>query len=117
MSGKSGIINRKVCGNLGFKFSCQLLKGFNFDDECFLCHQMLQDELAERSVQLEKVKRAGRDLVSTDESPSLKAVDILCAAGKFDHFHCRNKNSQTNTHQITLFSSFMFKQMHVYLEI
>ncbi|XP_036948800.1 microtubule-actin cross-linking factor 1 isoform X24 [Acanthopagrus latus] len=42
--------------------------------------QMLQDELAERSVQLEKVKRAGRDLVSTDESPSLKAVDILCAA-------------------------------------
>uniref|UniRef100_A0A671V6L6 Microtubule actin crosslinking factor 1 n=1 Tax=Sparus aurata TaxID=8175 RepID=A0A671V6L6_SPAAU len=33
-----------------------------------------------RSVQLEKVKRAGRDLVSTDESPSLKAVDILCAA-------------------------------------
>nr|XP_046274634.1 microtubule-actin cross-linking factor 1 isoform X9 [Scatophagus argus] len=42
--------------------------------------QLLQDELAERSVQLEKVKRAGKDLVSTDESPSLKAVDILCAA-------------------------------------
>ncbi|XP_036070195.1 microtubule-actin cross-linking factor 1 isoform X6 [Oryzias melastigma] len=42
--------------------------------------QLLQDELAERSVQLEKVKRAGRDLVSTDESPSLKAVDILCTA-------------------------------------
>uniref|UniRef100_A0A3B4XZI9 Microtubule actin crosslinking factor 1 n=1 Tax=Seriola lalandi dorsalis TaxID=1841481 RepID=A0A3B4XZI9_SERLL len=42
--------------------------------------QLLQDELAERSVQLEKVKRAGRDLVSADESPSLKAVDILCAA-------------------------------------
>ncbi|KAM6899613.1 microtubule-actin cross-linking factor 1, isoforms 1/2/3/4/5 [Xenentodon cancila] len=42
--------------------------------------QLLQDELAERSVQLEKVRRAGRDLVSTDESPSLKAVDILCAA-------------------------------------
>ncbi|CAK6977081.1 microtubule-actin cross-linking factor 1 isoform X1 [Scomber scombrus] len=42
--------------------------------------QLLQDELAEHSVQLEKVKRAGRDLVSTDESPSLKAVDILCAA-------------------------------------
>ncbi|XP_071060901.1 microtubule-actin cross-linking factor 1, isoforms 1/2/3/4/5-like [Pseudochaenichthys georgianus] len=42
--------------------------------------QLLQDELAERSVQLEKVKRAGRDLVSTEESPSLKAVDILCAA-------------------------------------
>lgn len=32
-------------------------------------------------MQLEKVKRAGRDLVSTNESPSLKAVDILCAAG------------------------------------
>ncbi|XP_037119544.1 microtubule-actin cross-linking factor 1 isoform X21 [Syngnathus acus] len=42
--------------------------------------QLLQDELAERSVQLEKVKRAGRILVSADESPSLKAVDILCAA-------------------------------------
>uniref|UniRef100_A0A673B8L7 Microtubule actin crosslinking factor 1 n=1 Tax=Sphaeramia orbicularis TaxID=375764 RepID=A0A673B8L7_9TELE len=45
-----------------------------------VCPQLLQDELAERSVQLEKVKRAGRDLVSTEESPSLKAVDILCAA-------------------------------------
>uniref|UniRef100_A0A1A8EJA6 Microtubule-actin crosslinking factor 1 n=2 Tax=Nothobranchius korthausae TaxID=1143690 RepID=A0A1A8EJA6_9TELE len=42
--------------------------------------QLLQDELAERSVQLEKVQRAGRVLVSADESPSLKAVDILCAA-------------------------------------
>ncbi|XP_054601397.1 microtubule-actin cross-linking factor 1 isoform X19 [Nothobranchius furzeri] len=42
--------------------------------------QLLQDELAERSVQLEKVQRAGRVLVSTDEAPSLKAVDILCAA-------------------------------------
>ncbi|KAJ0055113.1 hypothetical protein NL108_009860, partial [Boleophthalmus pectinirostris] len=42
--------------------------------------QSLQDEMAERSVQLEKVKRAGRDLVSTEESPSLRAVDILCAA-------------------------------------
>lgn len=47
----------------------------------FTCPQLLQDELAERSVQLEKVKRAGRDLVSTDEPPSLRAVDILCAAG------------------------------------
>lgn len=51
------------------------------DSVCVLCPQLLQDELAEHSVQLEKVKRAGRDLVSTDESPSLKAVDILCAAG------------------------------------
>ncbi|XP_053719860.1 microtubule-actin cross-linking factor 1 isoform X20 [Synchiropus splendidus] len=42
--------------------------------------QLLQDELAERSVQLEKVKREGRDLVSTEEAPSLKAVDILCTA-------------------------------------
>lgn len=50
---------------------------------CVLCPQLLQDDLAERSVQLEKVKRAGRDLVSTDEPPSLKAVDILCAAGQF----------------------------------
>lgn len=36
-------------------------------------------------MQLEKVKRAGRDLVSADESPSLKAVDILCAAGNFNN--------------------------------
>ena len=43
--------------------------------------QLLQDELAARSVQLERVKRAGRELVSTEESPSLKAVDILCTAG------------------------------------
>ncbi|KAM6959202.1 microtubule-actin cross-linking factor 1 [Aplochiton taeniatus] len=42
--------------------------------------QSLQDELAERSVQLEKVSRAGRDLVSTQEAPSLKATDILCTA-------------------------------------
>ncbi|KAG7271172.1 hypothetical protein CRUP_025487, partial [Coryphaenoides rupestris] len=42
--------------------------------------QTLQDELAARSVQLERVKRAGRELVSTEESPSLKAVDILCTA-------------------------------------
>ncbi|XP_051928415.1 microtubule-actin cross-linking factor 1 isoform X6 [Hippocampus zosterae] len=42
--------------------------------------QLLQDEMAERSVQLEKVKRTGRVLVSADEFPSLKAVDILCAA-------------------------------------
>lgn len=52
-----------------------------FDSMCVLGPQLLQDELAEHSVQLEKVKRAGRDLVSTDESPSLKAVDILCSAG------------------------------------
>ncbi|XP_051728258.1 microtubule-actin cross-linking factor 1 isoform X19 [Ctenopharyngodon idella] len=38
--------------------------------------QLLQDELAERSVQLEKVKRAGKDLVSTQESPTLKNADI-----------------------------------------
>ncbi|CAG5889364.1 unnamed protein product [Menidia menidia] len=42
--------------------------------------QLLQDQLAERSVQLERARRAGRELVSADESPSLKAVDILCAA-------------------------------------
>ncbi|XP_048057419.1 microtubule-actin cross-linking factor 1 isoform X23 [Megalobrama amblycephala] len=38
--------------------------------------QLLQDELAERSVQLEKVKRAGKDLVSSQESPTLKNADI-----------------------------------------
>uniref|UniRef100_A0A7N8YFS8 Microtubule actin crosslinking factor 1a n=1 Tax=Mastacembelus armatus TaxID=205130 RepID=A0A7N8YFS8_9TELE len=31
--------------------------------KCVICPQLLQDELAERSVQLEKVKRAGRDLI------------------------------------------------------
>ncbi|XP_062342611.1 microtubule-actin cross-linking factor 1 isoform X3 [Osmerus eperlanus] len=39
--------------------------------------QLLQDELAERSVQLEKVRRAGLELGSTQESPSLRAADIL----------------------------------------
>ncbi|TRY84286.1 hypothetical protein DNTS_025412 [Danionella cerebrum] len=38
--------------------------------------QLLQDELAERSVQLEKVKRAGKELVSIKESPTLKNADI-----------------------------------------
>uniref|UniRef100_A0A9J7X0M8 Microtubule-actin cross-linking factor 1-like n=1 Tax=Cyprinus carpio carpio TaxID=630221 RepID=A0A9J7X0M8_CYPCA len=38
--------------------------------------QLMQDELAERSVQLEKVKRAGKELVSTQESPTLKNADI-----------------------------------------
>uniref|UniRef100_A0A667ZAQ2 Microtubule actin crosslinking factor 1 n=1 Tax=Myripristis murdjan TaxID=586833 RepID=A0A667ZAQ2_9TELE len=44
--------------------------------------ETLQNTLrqVQHSVQLEKVKRAGRDLVSTEESPSLKAVDILCTA-------------------------------------
>uniref|UniRef100_A0A671N7S8 Microtubule-actin cross-linking factor 1-like n=1 Tax=Sinocyclocheilus anshuiensis TaxID=1608454 RepID=A0A671N7S8_9TELE len=36
----------------------------------------VQDELAERSVQLEKVRRAGKELVSTQESPALKNADI-----------------------------------------
>ena len=58
--------------------------------------QLLQDELAARSVQLEKVKRAGRELVSTEESPSLKAVDILCTAGRawaLPGAVCRGTNS------------------------
>uniref|UniRef100_A0A8C1JDT6 Microtubule actin crosslinking factor 1 n=1 Tax=Cyprinus carpio TaxID=7962 RepID=A0A8C1JDT6_CYPCA len=38
--------------------------------------QLMQDELAERSVQLEKVKRAGNELVNTQESPTLKNADI-----------------------------------------
>ncbi|KAL7830364.1 hypothetical protein SRHO_G00314910 [Serrasalmus rhombeus] len=36
----------------------------------------LQDELAERSMQLEKVKKAGKVLTSTHEFPTLKATDI-----------------------------------------
>ncbi|XP_051991250.1 microtubule-actin cross-linking factor 1-like [Xyrauchen texanus] len=39
--------------------------------------QLLQDELAERSVQLEKVKRAGKELVSTQDPPTLKKSDII----------------------------------------
>ncbi|XP_062870398.1 microtubule-actin cross-linking factor 1, isoforms 1/2/3/4/5 isoform X12 [Trichomycterus rosablanca] len=38
--------------------------------------QRLQDELAERSVRLEKVKRAGKELTSIQESPKLKTADI-----------------------------------------
>lgn len=68
----------ELCHGLKCLVSCRNYK-------CVVCPQLLQDDLAERSVQLEKVKRAGRDLVSTDESPSLKAVDILCAAGNLTH--------------------------------
>ncbi|MCI4392014.1 hypothetical protein PGIGA_G00141030 [Pangasianodon gigas] len=38
--------------------------------------QHLQDELSERSVQLEKVRKAGKVLTSTQESPKLKTADI-----------------------------------------
>ncbi|KAI7798683.1 putative microtubule-actin cross-linking factor 1 [Triplophysa rosa] len=38
--------------------------------------QLLQDELAERTVQLEKVKRAGKELANTQESPTLKTADF-----------------------------------------
>ncbi|KAI5091811.1 microtubule-actin cross-linking factor 1 isoform X12, partial [Silurus meridionalis] len=38
--------------------------------------QHLQDELAERSVQLEKVRKAGKTLTSNQESPKLKTADI-----------------------------------------
>ncbi|CDQ72770.1 unnamed protein product [Oncorhynchus mykiss] len=43
--------------------------------------QLLQDELAERSVQLEKVRRAGRELANTQESPTLRAAEIISTAG------------------------------------
>ncbi|RXN05391.1 microtubule-actin cross-linking factor 1 isoform X1 [Labeo rohita] len=46
--------------------------------------QLLQDELAERSVQLEKVKRAGKELVSTQESPTLKNADINNLTGTLE---------------------------------
>ncbi|XP_073668846.1 microtubule-actin cross-linking factor 1, isoforms 1/2/3/4/5 isoform X10 [Paramisgurnus dabryanus] len=36
----------------------------------------VQDELAERTVQLEKVKRAGKELVNSQESPTLQIADI-----------------------------------------
>uniref|UniRef100_A0A8C7KYA2 Microtubule actin crosslinking factor 1 n=1 Tax=Oncorhynchus kisutch TaxID=8019 RepID=A0A8C7KYA2_ONCKI len=38
--------------------------------------QLLQDELAERSVQLEKVRRSGRELADARESPTLRAAEI-----------------------------------------
>ncbi|XP_035384751.1 microtubule-actin cross-linking factor 1 isoform X15 [Electrophorus electricus] len=41
--------------------------------------QYLQDELAERSVQLEKVRRTGKVLTSSQESPTLNATDISSA--------------------------------------
>ncbi|KAM9419819.1 microtubule-actin cross-linking factor 1-like isoform 33-T33 [Salvelinus alpinus] len=42
--------------------------------------QLLQDELAERSVQLEKVRRSGRELANTLESPTLRAAEITSTA-------------------------------------
>nr|XP_023992462.1 LOW QUALITY PROTEIN: microtubule-actin cross-linking factor 1-like [Salvelinus alpinus] len=42
--------------------------------------QLLQDELAERSVQLEKVRRSGRELANTRESPTLRAAEITSTA-------------------------------------
>ncbi|XP_047663906.1 microtubule-actin cross-linking factor 1, isoforms 1/2/3/5 isoform X27 [Tachysurus fulvidraco] len=38
--------------------------------------QHLQDELTEHSVQLKKVRKAGKELTSTQESPKLKRADI-----------------------------------------
>ncbi|KAJ8384943.1 hypothetical protein AAFF_G00196090 [Aldrovandia affinis] len=38
--------------------------------------QLVQDELAERSVQLDRVRRAGRELSNTQEPPMLRASDI-----------------------------------------
>nr|XP_029503400.1 microtubule-actin cross-linking factor 1, isoforms 1/2/3/5-like isoform X13 [Oncorhynchus nerka] len=42
--------------------------------------QLLQDELAERSVQLEKVRRSGRELADARESPTLRAAEITSTA-------------------------------------
>uniref|UniRef100_A0A4W5QBZ4 Uncharacterized protein n=1 Tax=Hucho hucho TaxID=62062 RepID=A0A4W5QBZ4_9TELE len=47
--------------------------------------QLLQDELAERSVQLEKVRRSGRELANTQESPTLRAAEIISTAGTLAH--------------------------------
>ncbi|KAG5264555.1 hypothetical protein AALO_G00255500 [Alosa alosa] len=46
--------------------------------------QLLQDELAERSLQLERVKRAGHDLTSTQETPTLKAADVLSTTERLE---------------------------------
>ncbi|XP_030644544.1 microtubule-actin cross-linking factor 1 [Chanos chanos] len=42
--------------------------------------QLLQDELAERSVQLEKVRRAAKELANMQESPTLKRESITNSA-------------------------------------
>ncbi|XP_058233494.1 microtubule-actin cross-linking factor 1 isoform X16 [Hemibagrus wyckioides] len=46
--------------------------------------QHLQDELTERSVQLEKVRKAGKVLTSTQDSPKLKTADISTATDKLE---------------------------------
>ncbi|TSK31438.1 Microtubule-actin cross-linking factor 1, isoforms 1/2/3/5 [Bagarius yarrelli] len=46
--------------------------------------QHMQDELAERSVQLEKVKRAGKVLTSNQETPKLKTADINTTTDKIE---------------------------------
>lgn len=59
---------------------------FSFSPPLSLCSgQLLQDELAERSVQLEKVRRAGRELANTQESPTLRAAEITSTAGMLAH--------------------------------
>ncbi|KPP70600.1 microtubule-actin cross-linking factor 1-like, partial [Scleropages formosus] len=46
--------------------------------------QLLQGEVAERSVQLERAKRTGRELADMQESPALRPSDILDAADALD---------------------------------
>lgn len=60
--------------------------------------QLLQDELAERTVQLEKVKRAGKELVNTQESPTLKTADVNNTTGKFTPSISKFLNSIKKTH-------------------
>ncbi|XP_055732109.1 microtubule-actin cross-linking factor 1-like isoform X17 [Salvelinus fontinalis] len=50
--------------------------------------QLLQDELAERSVQLEKVRRSGRELANTRESPTLRAAEITSTADGLEKRFC-----------------------------
>lgn len=65
----------------GFKLNqwVMLIKPLMF----IACLKHLQDELTERSVQLEKVRKAGKVLTSPQHSPKLKTADINTTTGNY----------------------------------
>ncbi|CAB1351203.1 unnamed protein product [Coregonus sp. 'balchen'] len=63
--------------------------------------QLLQDELAERSVQLEKVRRSSRELANTQESPTLRAAEIISTAdGLEKRFNSLSKSVSERAEQL-----------------
>ncbi|KAL2080392.1 hypothetical protein ACEWY4_024185 [Coilia grayii] len=63
--------------------------------------QLLQDELAERSVLLERVKRAGRDLTSTQETPALRPADIHSTTDRLEgRFSTLSKSASDRADQL-----------------